>query len=92
MAWMATKWACGHGGQTRQIGPSAKRAARIAFEAGRKCMACWLLEQWEVKNDPRRGNVQMARDIAEGRGIRIIPFCLGPRIDAEIESLAEAGY
>jgi len=71
MAWTTTDWACGHSGSIQLFGPGAQRRSRVAWEAGRVCMACWLNKQWAEKNDPRKDNLQLAADIAEGKGIRI---------------------
>lgn len=46
----------------------------IAREAGRQCMACWLVEQWEKENDPRANREDrfaLAAKIAENKGKRI---------------------
>lgn len=71
MAWEKIEWACGHEGQIQLLGPHKKRDARKAYEAGRKCMACWLVEQWESQNDPRaqrEDRYKLAADIAENKG------------------------
>ena len=37
-------------------------------------MACWLIEQWIAKGDPRGNNPKrfaLAKAIAEGKGVRI---------------------
>ena len=52
MAWTKTTWACGHEGSMQLYGKRAGRESQVAFEVGRQCMACWLVEQWETKNDP----------------------------------------
>jgi len=71
MAWETTEWACGHKGSMQLYGKQSGRDARVAYEAGRKCMACWLVEQWEEKNDPRASRedrYKLAAQIAEGKG------------------------
>jgi hypothetical protein len=55
-------------------GKQSGRDSRVAYEAGRDCMACWLVGQWETKNDPRakrEDRYKLAAAIAEGKGIRI---------------------
>jgi len=76
MAWEVVSWACGHNGHIQMYGPLSGRTARQAQEAEQKCFACWLLRQWASGNDPRAGNVDAARAIAEGNGIHISPFAL----------------
>ena len=82
MAWERTEWACGHSGSMQLYGPGSGRQATIAREAGRQCMACWLVEQWEKEGDPRaqrEDRYALAAKIAEGKGKRIsvpetVPF------------------
>ncbi len=79
MAWETTEWACGHSGAMQLCGKQSGRDSRVAYEAGRKCMACWLVEQWEKSGDPRAKRVdryKLAGDIAEGKGIRICGYPL----------------
>lgn len=74
MAWETTKWACGHEGAMQLYGKQSGRDATVAAAAGRDCMACWLVEQWEKSNDPRakrEDRYKLAGDIAEGKGKRI---------------------
>lgn len=74
MGWEKTEWACGHSGSMQLYGKHSGRNARVAWEAGIKCMACWLVEQWDAKNDPRAGREDryvLAGKIAEGKGRRI---------------------
>ncbi len=74
MAWEGAKWACGHTGTMQLYGPGAGRRSRIAYEAGRKCLVCWLLEKWEQNGDPRANRAdreKLAQHIAEGKGIRV---------------------
>ena len=74
MAWEPTKWACGHSGSMQLYGKQSGRDATVAREAGRKCMACWLVERWEDENDPRaqrEDRYMLAADIAENKGKRI---------------------
>ena len=75
MGWQATEWACGHEGRMQLYGKQSGRDARVAYEAGRMCMACWLVDQWERSADPRakRGdNFDLARAVARGKGIDIL--------------------
>ena len=74
MAWETTEWACGHTGSMQLYGKMSGRDSRVAYEAGKSCMACWLIEQWIAKSDPRANNPrrwEFATAIAEGKGIRI---------------------
>ena len=74
MAWESVEWACGHTGSMQLYGKISGREARVAYEAGRKCFACWLVDQWESKGDPRAlkpNRYILAKKIAEGKGIRI---------------------
>jgi len=74
MAWETTEWACGHSGSMQLYGKGSDRDATVAREAGRQCMACWLVEQWEAGNDPRakrEDRFKLAAQIAEGKGKRI---------------------
>jgi hypothetical protein len=74
MAWEKTKWACGHEGAMQLYGKQAGRDSRVAAEAGRDCMACWLIKQWEEKSDPRakrEDRYQLAGNIARGKGKKI---------------------
>lgn len=74
MAWESTEWACGHSGSMQLYGKMSDRDATTAREAGRQCMACWLVEQWETKDDPRakrEDRYKLASQIAEGKGKRI---------------------
>lgn len=74
MGWTEINWACGHTGKMQLYGKMSARTAVVAREAGRKCMVCWLIEQWEAESDPRARNedrYQLAIDIAEGKGKRI---------------------
>jgi len=74
MAWTEVEWACGHIGYIQLYGKSRARDAVLAQEAGKKCMACWLVAQWEKEGDPRahkEGRYSLARDIAENKGKRI---------------------
>jgi len=74
MAWQKTEWACGHTGSMQLYGKQDGRDARVAYEAGRQCMACWLVGEWEAKGDPRarrEDRYRLAADIAEHKGKRI---------------------
>ena len=74
MAWEGTQWACGHEGAMQLYGKQADEDSRVAYEAGRQCMACWLVRQWESEGDPRarrEDRYKLAADIAEGKGKRI---------------------
>ena len=74
MAWEKTEWACGHTGSMQLYGKHSARDSRVAYEAGRKCMACWLVEQWEKDGDPRASRedrFNLAVAIAENKGKRI---------------------
>ena len=74
MAWQKITWACGHEGSMQLYGKHSARDARAASEAGQKCMACWLVQQWDTKNDPRaqrEDRYKLAADIAENKGKRI---------------------
>ena len=74
MAWEKTEWACGHRGSMQLFGKNSGRDATVAREAGRQCMACWLVGQWEKENDPRakrEDRYRLAAQIAEGKGKRI---------------------
>jgi len=62
-------------------GKQANRDSRVAYEAGRQCMACWLVDQWESKNDPRakrEDRYKLAASIAESKGKRIDVLCSVP--------------
>jgi len=75
MAWTEVTWACGHAGSMQLYGKQSARDAKVASEAGRKCMACWLVTQWEEKNDPRaqrEDRYKLAANIAENKGKRIV--------------------
>ena len=77
MAWERTEWACGHSGSMQLYGKHSGRDATVAREAGRQCMACWLIEQWISKGDPRatrEDRFDLACKIAEGKGKRIDDF------------------
>jgi hypothetical protein len=74
MAWTDIEWACGHTGAIQLYGKNSQRDAKVASEAGRKCLACWLVEQWEREKDPRaqrEDRYVLAGDIAKGKGKRI---------------------
>ena len=74
MAWTTTEWACGHSGSMQLYGKGSARDAQVARAAGMKCMACWLVEQWEKDNDPRakrEDRYKLAAGIAENKGKRI---------------------
>ena len=74
MAWERTEWACGHSGSMQLYGKQSRRDATVAREAGRQCMACWLVGQWEKENDPRakrEDRYKLAAQIAEGKDKRI---------------------
>ena len=74
MAWESVTWACGHTGQMQLYGKISARESRVAYEAGRKCMACWLVERWEAQGDPRAQRTdryKLAAAIAETKGKRI---------------------
>ena len=74
MAWEKTEWACGHSGSMQLYGKQSGRDATVAREAGRQCMACWLVGQWEKENDPRAkrdDRYKLAAQIAENKGKRI---------------------
>ena len=74
MAWESTEWACGHTGSMQLYGKGSDRDATVAREAGRQCMACWLVGEWETGNDPRAAREDryaLAAKIAEGKGKRI---------------------
>lgn len=74
MAWTPTEWACGHDGSMQLYGKHSDRDSRVAYEAGRQCMACWLVRQWEKERDPRakrEDRYKLAAQIAEGKGKRI---------------------
>jgi hypothetical protein len=74
MAWEPTQWACGHKGAMQLLGKHSSRDATVAYEAGRQCMACWLIEQWVAKSDPRAQRSDrwsLATAIAENKGKRI---------------------
>lgn len=81
MAWESTEWTCGHRGAMQLYGKQANRDSRVAYEAGRQCMACWLVDQWESKNDPRakrEDRYKLAASIAESKGKRIDVLCSVP--------------
>jgi len=47
---------------------------KFARAAGRDCMVCWLIGQWEKEKDPRakrEDRYKLAAQIAENKGIRI---------------------
>ena len=72
--WESAEWACGHTGSMQLYGKRSGRDSRVAYEAGRDCMACWLLRTWEEKNHPRSKRADrfaLAQKIAEGKGVRI---------------------
>ena len=74
MTWETTEWACGHTGSIQLYDKMSGRNSKVAYEAGRKCLACWLIEQWIAKGDPRANNPkrwEFAQAIAEGKSIRI---------------------
>uniref|UniRef100_A0A6H1ZET6 Uncharacterized protein n=1 Tax=viral metagenome TaxID=1070528 RepID=A0A6H1ZET6_9ZZZZ len=74
MAWESTEWACGHSGSMQLYGKQEGRDATVAREAGRQCMACWLVGEWEKSNDPRakrEDRYKLAAQIAENKGKRI---------------------
>ncbi len=74
MAWTPTKWACGHEGHMQLYGKHSARESKVAYEAGRVCMVCWLIDEWAESNDPRSkrdDRMQLAEKIAGGKGIRI---------------------
>lgn len=74
MAWESTEWACGHRGSMQLYGKMTGRYATTAREAGRKCLACWLIATWQKENDPRIKRADrwaLAKAVAEGKGIRI---------------------
>lgn len=74
MAWETIKWACGHEGSMQLYGKNSGRISRAAYEAGRDCMACWLVKTWEKGDDPRaqrEDRYALAAAIAEGKGKRI---------------------
>ena len=74
MAWTSTEWACGHKGSMQLYGHYSERNATVAREAGRQCLACWLIERWETEGDPRatrENRFDLAKAIAEGKGKRI---------------------
>lgn len=71
MAWTTTEWACGHSGSMQLFGKTSARDAQVARAAGMKCMACWLVEQWENDNDPRakrEDRYKLAAGIARNKG------------------------
>ena len=81
MAWESAEWACGHKGSIQLLGPGARRKSRLAYEAGRKCMACWLLDQWTQQGDPRAARPDartLAIAVAGGKGIRIAAEAKSP--------------
>ena len=74
MAWESVEWSCGHTGSMQLYGKMSERASRTAYEAGRKCMVCWLIDRWEQTKDPRSSRedkYQLAADIAAAKGRRI---------------------
>lgn len=74
MAWTPVTWACGHSGAMQLYGKYDGREATVAREAGRQCFACWLVAEWESKNDPRAkrpDRYKLAAAIAEAKGKRI---------------------
>ena len=74
MAWEKTEWACGHTGSMQLYGKQSGRDSRVAYEAGRNCMACWLVDQWEKTKDARAKRTdryKLAGMISEGKGVRI---------------------
>jgi hypothetical protein len=74
MAWEQVEWACGHTGAMQLYGKQSQRDWRIAQEAGKKCFVCWLIGKWEEEKDPRwkrEDRYQLAKKIANGKGIRI---------------------
>ena len=52
MAWESTEWACGHSGSMQLYGKRSGRDSRVAYEAGKRCLACWLINQWSEKMTP----------------------------------------
>ena len=74
MAWTEITWSCGHTGKKQLYGKTTKRDAQVAWEAGRRCMACWLLDQWKKNDDPRNqreDKIDLAIAIARGKDVKI---------------------
>jgi len=73
MAWEKITWACEHQGEMQLYGKNSARNSRAAYEAGRKCMVCWLIDQWNQKADPRAQRddcFSLATAIAKGKSVR----------------------
>jgi len=83
MAWEPVTWACGHAGFMQLRGPQSGRDATVAYESGRQCMACWLVEQWEADDDSRakrEDRFVLAAAIAKAKGKDIqVPACVPVR-------------
>lgn len=74
MPWESTEWSCGHNGDMQLYRKATGSLTRAANTTKRKCVACWLVERWMAKSDPRAKNAkrwELAKAIAENRGIRI---------------------
>lgn len=74
MAWTEIEWACGHYGQKQLYGKTSAREATVAYESGRDCMMCWLINEWKKSGDPRskrEDRYSLAASVAKGKGIRI---------------------
>lgn len=74
MAWNEITWACGHEGRMQLYGKSSARKSRLALEAGRQCMVCWLIDRWEAEGDPRASREDrenLAAGIAANKGKEI---------------------
>ena len=90
MAWTSTEWACGHTGSMQLYGKGSQRNSKVACEAGRQCMACWLVKQWEKESDPRakrEDRYKLAAGIAENKGKRIdVPDSVPVVVKTEIDN------
>lgn len=70
MAWEKVTWTCGHSGTLKLKGDEKAIAKGVAVASKNKCMACWLVEQWETKNDKRAQQPDryiLAKAIAENK-------------------------
>jgi hypothetical protein len=95
MAWEKTEWACGHTGSMQLYGKQSGRNSRVAYEAGKDCMPCWLLRIWEEKGDPRGKRADrftLAQNIAEGKGMRVRGEEIITRQAAEMDMDDEATF
>ena len=74
MGWETIKWTCQHEGRMQMYGPHKSRDYKVAWQRERKCMVCWLIDQWRADDGAKYASARMvttALDICGRKSIEL---------------------